>query len=82
MAHELDQQLLNELRDRLFAAFEEHERTEHGGGPCNGHRVGVVAWFCHLLNVRDFEQVRINLEDFDFEHTRLHGREVTDEPPL
>ena len=39
------------VRDAVLAALFEHERDRHGGEPCWGQRVSVVAYLAHSLGL-------------------------------
>jgi hypothetical protein len=68
MSEHINQNLVNELRERSLAIVSQHEAEDHEGAPCVGNRTSLVAWLCHVLGVRDYARLAELVAEYDTVH--------------
>jgi hypothetical protein len=49
LANEEQAVAMREARDKLHAALDEHDRTDHGGRRCTANAIGALAYLAHTL---------------------------------
>lgn len=72
-----DRQEAREIRNLLVARSQRHEEEEHGGEPCLGDRVGLIAFLAHALGLQPIHMdlVAGELAEYQAQHDALHHHE-------
>ena len=61
----LNAELMHELRSRVLAVTEQHEKETHDGKACWPERCNIVAWIAHSLGVQRQDTVRFMLRTLE-----------------